>query len=402
MLGDLAVRIDVSEKCRRIEVARIHLFAAGDQRGARRHGALDHPVDLVALLLADQRTGVGALFGGVAVLHHSEVVLQLLDDLVVVLARYQNPGRDRTALTGMAGSGECGEKRRHVEVAVVEHDRRRLPTQFEEDAFTCLAGGRHDRPTRGSGAGEGDHVHVGARRQGDTDFRVYAGEHVDHTGRNVGVVGDQLAERKRDQRRVRCALQHNGASGSERRREFGQRQLRRVVVRDDRRHHPRGFFLHPAVVLHAVALAVAEILGQRVCLQQISVVSHDRDRCVELGARAHRGRRTDFGDGQLGELVAMVDQGLMQLLQAADPQLGVGGPVGGVERTPRRGHRGLGVGHCRVGSVTDHLFGGGINRRKRPGSLDQPPVDQHAPIGGPLGCVPSRSSTLPSFRLPQE
>ena len=102
---------------------------------------------------------------------------------------------------------------------------------------------------------------------------VGTGEHVDHTGRDVGVVGDQLAERKRDQRRIRCALQHNGASGRERGRELGQRELRRVVVRDDRRHHPGSLLLHPAVVLHAVALAVAEILGQRVRLQQIRVVS---------------------------------------------------------------------------------------------------------------------------------
>ena len=172
VLGDLAVRVDIGEKCRRIEEARAHLLAAGHQRRACLDGALDHAVDLVALLLADQRARVGALVGGVAVAHHPEVVLQLLDDLVVVGARHQYPCRDRTALTGVAGRGECGEKRRHVEVAVVEHDRRRLPAEFEEYLLARLAGRGHDRPAGRRRAGEGDHVDVGARRQGDTDFGV--------------------------------------------------------------------------------------------------------------------------------------------------------------------------------------------------------------------------------------
>ena len=109
-------------------------------------------------------------------------------------------------------------------------------------------------------------------------------QHVDHAGRNVGVVGDQLAKRERDQRGVRRGLEHHRAPGGERGRELGQCELVGIVVGDDRRDHPAGLLLHPAVVLHAAALDVAEVFGHRIGLQQIGVVAHDLDRLVELRA----------------------------------------------------------------------------------------------------------------------
>ena len=101
LLGDLAVGVDVGEQRGGIEVARVDLLAAGDQRGAGLDGTLDHAVDLVALLLTDQRTHVGLGIGRVAVPHQAEVVLDQLDDLVVVLARHQQPRRQRAALAGV-------------------------------------------------------------------------------------------------------------------------------------------------------------------------------------------------------------------------------------------------------------------------------------------------------------
>ena len=59
-------------------------------------------------------------------------------------------------------------------------------------------------------------------------------------------------------------LEHDRAAGGQRRRQLGQRQLVRIVVGDDRRDHSGGFLLHPAVVLHAAALDVAEVLGHRI------------------------------------------------------------------------------------------------------------------------------------------
>ena len=121
-------------------------------------------------------------------------------------------------------------------------------------------------------------------------------EHVDDAGRDVGVVGDQLAERQRDQRGVRRALEHDRAAGGQRGRQLGQRQLVGIVVGDDRGDDAGGFLLHPAVVLHAAALDVAEVLGHRVGLQQIGVVADDRDRLRRVGRpgtapASHRPRR---------------------------------------------------------------------------------------------------------------
>ncbi len=120
------------------------------------------------------------------------------------------------------------------------------------------------------------------------------------------------------------------------------------------------------MVLHAAALDVAEVLAHRIGLQQVGVVSDDRDRRVKLSALAQRLGGADLGDGQRGEFVSMVDERLMKLLETTDPQLGVGGPVRGVEGTPRPCDRRFRVGNFGVGGVAEHLAGGGVERGKRP------------------------------------
>lgn len=56
----------------------------------------------------------------------------------------------------------------------------------------------------------------------------------------------------------------------------------------------------------------------------------------------------------------MLAERAVQLLQAPDAQLGVGGPVGRVEGAAGRGDRGLGVGRRRVGRLVEDLTGRGI------------------------------------------
>ena len=175
------------------------------------------------------------------------------------------------------------------------------------------------------------------------DRGVRRAQHVDHAVGYIGVIGDQLTERQRDQRRVRRALEDHGASGGQRGGQLGQRQLVRVVVGDDRGDHPGGFLLHPAVMAHAPGFLLAEVFGELVAAKQVGVEAHDADRLVELGALGQRSGGADFGDGQLTQLFGVVDQRLMQLVEAADPQLDVGGPAGGVERTPGRRDRRVGL-----------------------------------------------------------
>jgi len=118
----------------------------------------------------------------------------------------------------------------------------------------------------GGGTGEGDHVHVGIGGQHGADLRVRTAQHIHNARRNVGVIGDQLAKRESDQRGVRRGLEHHRATRGERRRELRKCELIRIVVGDDGRHHPACLFLDPAVVLHAAALDVAEVLGHRIGL----------------------------------------------------------------------------------------------------------------------------------------
>ena len=241
----------------------------------------------------------------------------------MALLRHQQPRGQRAALAGVGDHAERGEQRRGVEVGVVKHDRRGLAAELEEDLLECVAGGRHDPPAGRRGAGEGDHVDVGAGGQCRPDLWVGSAEHVDDAGGNVGVVGDQLTKRQRDERGVRRGLENHRASGGQRGRELGQCELIRIVVGDDRRHHPAGLFLHPAVVLHTAALDVSEVFGHRIGLQQFGVVAHDLDRRVELSALAQRFGGADFRDGERGKLVAVFDQRAMELFEATDPQFGV-------------------------------------------------------------------------------
>ena len=256
-----------------------------------------------------------------------------------------------------------------------------LPPEFEEHLLQGVAGGGHNAPARGCGTGEGDHVDIGAGGQKGTDLRIRAGENIDDACGDVGVVGDQLAKRESDQRGVRRALQDDSAAGGQGGRELRKCELIGVVVGDDGRHHPACLFLDPPVVLHAAALDVAEVLGHRIGLQQIGVVADDVDRRVQLGTLAERLGGADLRDGERGKLVAVVDQGPMKLIEAADPKLAVRRPVGGVERAPRRSNGRLGVTDRRVGSVTEHGTGRGVDRRKRPFGLEKLSVDQQAPVG---------------------
>ena len=77
----------------------------------------------------------------------------------------------------------------------------------------------------------------------------------------------------------------------------------------------------------------------------------------------------------------MVDERLVELLEAADPEVDVVGPVAGVERAAGGGDGGLGVGDGAVGSVAEHLSRRGVQRGERPLGVDQIAVDEHPAVG---------------------
>jgi hypothetical protein len=378
LLRDLAVRVHVGEQGRGIEVAGIHLLAAGHQRGAGRDRPPHHAVHLVPLPLADQRAHVVVLVRRVAVGHPAERGGDLLDDRVMLLARHQHPGRDRAALPGVRAGRERGDGKRSREVGVVEDDHCGLAAQLEEHALDGAAGGRHDPAAGGGRPGECDDVDVWRRGEHLADGYFRGGDHVDHARRDFGVLGDQLAERERDQRVVRRGLEHHRAAGGERGRQLGEGELRRVVVADDGGDDAGRLLLDPAAVPLAAELHEADFLGQRVVGQQVRVVADDPDRLVELRAVGDHPGRAHVGDRQLAQLLLVLGQHPVQLVQAAGAQFYVGRPRRGVERPPGGGDGDLCVGHRRVGRMVEDLTCGRVDRRVGPVGRDQLPVDEHA------------------------
>ena len=104
--------------------------------------------------------------------------------------------------------------------------------------------------------------------------------------RDVGRLGDELAERERRPRRVGRALQHDRATGRERGRELRERELDRVVVRRDRADDAGRLLLDPAVVPARERVALAEVLDEVVALEQIGVPAHDVDRARRAADRS--------------------------------------------------------------------------------------------------------------------
>jgi hypothetical protein len=88
-------------------------------------------------------------------------------------------------------------------------------------------------------------------------------------------------------------------------------------------------------VLRSADLDVAEVLGHGEGLQQIRVVADDLDGLIELGAGQERRCGADLRGGECAEFVAVVEEGLMELLEAPDPQLDIGRPRTVVEGATR-------------------------------------------------------------------
>ena len=109
----------------------------------------------------------------------------------------------------------------------------------------------------------------------------------------------------------------------------------------------------------------AEVGLELVGLQQVGDPLQALDRYVEAGGAHHEAGHADLGGGQRPERVGVVEQRLVQLAQAAHPQLDVRRPVGLVEGPAGRGDRGLDVRGGAVGCLPDLLARGRVEDRVR-------------------------------------
>jgi len=170
----------------------------------------------------------------------------------------------------------------------------------------------------------------------------------------MSVLRRQPTQRKAGPGGVGGQLENDRAAGSESGRELGDVDLVRVVPRRDRRDHTDRLTLDPPVARPGHRRGDTELLVPLVALRQVCVERQDFDRLAQLRTTHQHPRSAHLCHRDVGELLLVVQDRLVQLALAADPQLHVGGPLGVVECTSGRGDRTLDVGpRCVRGDADD-------------------------------------------------
>ena len=206
------------------------------------------------------------------------------------------------------------------------------------------------------------------------------GDHVEDAGRDVGVLGHELAEGDRAPRRRRRRFEHHRVAGCERGHHLGQVHLRRLVPRCDRGDDPDRLALRPPVRELADRVGDAEVLREFVAFEEIRHPADPGHGRVEPDGVAEHGGEPDLGDGHRLERRRVLLERSLQVAQGAHPQGDVAAPRGLVEGPPGRRDGVADVACRRVGSITEYTFSGGVQVGVRGGALgvDQLPVDEEA------------------------
>ena len=356
-------------------------MSAHDELGPRLDRTLDHAIDLFPLRLADQRSHVRARLSRITHLDVRQVGGDPLDDLVVTGAGYQQPGRDRAPLPGMGADAHRGDERRHLDVGVVKQDQGGFPAKFEEHSFHGRTGRLHDPAADRRRAGEGDHVDIGMSSQQLTDGNLGRCDHIDHSGRNVSLGGNEFSEGNREEWSLRRTLEDHGAACRQRRGDLGERQLHRVVVCDDRGNHTSGLPFDQTTMHRSPRLVQSEVLGERKLLSQVGIVGEQGNRVVEGRPADQHWGVPALGDCQLGEILAVALKRLVELAQTAHPLGHVRRPVGLVECMPRRSDRALGVLDRRVGGLFNDVSGCRVDRGVMPTRIHELTVNEQTSQG---------------------
>ena len=230
LLCDGRAWVDVREQGGLEEVARAEIVAAAapdDEPRAVGRASLDVALHARTLLVADQRPHEDVRIGRVADRHAGETFRRELDATVEVLVRDEQAARQDAALAGVEADERRRQRHDRLEVGVVEHDGRRLPSQLQEDPLHRARGRRHHLATGRGRPGKGDRVDTWIRRQCRRDVVRRRREHVEDAIREVGALDDEAPEVRSRPRRERRRLEHNRASRSERCSHLGEIQLHR-------------------------------------------------------------------------------------------------------------------------------------------------------------------------------
>ncbi len=270
-----------------------------------------------------------------------------------------------------------------------------MPPEFEEHLLERGGPVGHHRASRRRRPGERNHVHPWVFRQQRADAVVAGGDDVDHAGRDVGVLDDELAKDRRAPRGVGCRFENDGVARRQRRAELGEVDLVREVPRGDRADDADRLPCDSAVSLDAHRRGDAEVGGPLIGLGRVRAEAQIVDRALELRHRSQHPRRADLGNGQFPQFFYVLGHRLLQLTKTPHPQLGVGRPVGVVEcAAGRLDRRPMSSVVASAATPSTSSVAGLIGRERAPAARHQLAVDeqltlavvQQAHTNSPLLC----------------
>ena len=161
-----------------------------------------------------------------------------------------------------------------------------------------------------------------------------------HARRDVGLLGDQLADPRRRVGRVGRGLQHHGAAGRERGRELRQVQHEREVPRRDEPDHADRLRDDQPVRRHPEELVRPELVLPLVAVDEVDVPLHVVDAAVLLHRVRQADRRAHLGDDLRAQLFLVLVERLLEL-EETRPCATHGSSTSRSRRTPaarRRSH----------------------------------------------------------------
>ena len=193
-------------------------------------------------------------------------------------------------------------------------------------------------------AGEGDHVDARVLREECADGWVGGRDHVEDARGDIGVLGDESTERQCTPWGLWCRLQHDRASGGERRCGLGEVDLCGHVPRGDRRHDPDRFAFGPTFGRPADRVGDAERCRPFERLGEVGVVGEELQWLAEVSHVARRLRCADFGHRDLGHLRHVIAKRSIELPEPAHAQRNIVSPSALVERSAGGNERSFDVG----------------------------------------------------------
>ena len=216
LLDDLHVLSDVREDGGLDEVADVAVAAAtGGDGGAGLLALVDVAHDAIELELRDLGSLEGLWVEWVTDLVCLCARLEAGDELVVDALLDVDAGAGAAALAVVEEDAEVDPGDGVLDVGVVEDDVGGLAAQLEGDLLEVgVGGGLEDLATDEGGAGEGDLVDVHVRGEGGAGGLAEAGDDVDDSGREAGLL-DQLGGEQGGERGLLGGLEDDGVTGGD-------------------------------------------------------------------------------------------------------------------------------------------------------------------------------------------